>query len=307
MRILLILALLALPVTSELWAAESCGCDGLKIAVQVLGSGGPELSKDRASSGYLLWVNGKAEVLLDAGAGVSMRFAQANAQWKDLKVVLFSHFHADHSNDFTALIKASWFADKREDLPVFGPYGNDIMPATSQFLKALLGQGSGAYRYLSDFYDNQTEFAEYRLIAHDIADKDETQLVYQQGMLSISAHQVKHGPIPAFAYIMQICDKTVVFSGDTNGQGFESLDLAKTELFIAHNAIPANAGEIARSLHMTPIKIGEIAKNINTQKLVLSHRMNRSLGKETQSKEEIEKNYEGELEFANDLDLFQIQ
>jgi ribonuclease BN (tRNA processing enzyme) len=307
MRFLLIIVLLALPFTSDLWATESCACDKLKIAVQVLGSGGPELSKDRASSGYLLWVNDKAVVLIDAGAGTSMRFAQADAQWRDLQAVLFSHFHADHSNDFAALIKASWFADKRGDLPVFGPYGNELMPATSQYLTSLFGQQSGAYKYLSDFYDNETEFADYRLIAHDIADKDETQLIYQQDRLSISAHQVKHGPIPAFAYIIQICGKTVVFSGDTNGQGFESLKLAKTDLFIAHNAIPTNAGRIARSLHMTPAKIGEIAKNINTQKLVLSHRMNRSLGKEAQSKEEIEKNYKGEMIFVNDLELFQIQ
>lgn len=45
--------------------AQSCGSQG--VAVQVLGSGGPELQDKRASSSYLVWEDGRPRVLVDAG------------------------------------------------------------------------------------------------------------------------------------------------------------------------------------------------------------------------------------------------
>ena len=45
--------------------AQTCGGEG--VAVQVLGSGGPELQDKRASSSYLVWQDGQARVLVDAG------------------------------------------------------------------------------------------------------------------------------------------------------------------------------------------------------------------------------------------------
>jgi hypothetical protein len=43
--------------------AQTCGGEG--IAVQVFGSGGPELQDKRASSSYLVWQDGQARVLVE--------------------------------------------------------------------------------------------------------------------------------------------------------------------------------------------------------------------------------------------------
>ena len=48
------------------------------ISLQILGSGGPEFSQ-RASSSYIIWVDGKAKVLIDAGGGAFLRFSQSEA------------------------------------------------------------------------------------------------------------------------------------------------------------------------------------------------------------------------------------
>src|SRR5208283_5168933 len=80
--------------------AQSCSSQG--VAVQVLGSGGPELQDRRASSSYLVWENGRPRVLVDAGGGSALRFGQSGAQMSDLDVILFSHYHVDHSGDFSA-------------------------------------------------------------------------------------------------------------------------------------------------------------------------------------------------------------
>jgi hypothetical protein len=49
-------------------AAQPCGAQG--VAVQVLGSGGPELQDKRAMSSYLLWENGQARVLIERAEAV---------------------------------------------------------------------------------------------------------------------------------------------------------------------------------------------------------------------------------------------
>ena len=58
--------------------AQNCGEKG--IAVQVLGSGGPELQDKRASSSYLVWQDGQARVLIDAGGGSALRFGESGAK-----------------------------------------------------------------------------------------------------------------------------------------------------------------------------------------------------------------------------------
>src|SRR5580692_10916844 len=129
-------------------AAQSCGSHG--VAAQVLGSGGPELQDKRASSSYLVWKDGQALVLVDAGGGSALRFGESGAQMSQLEVILFSHYHVDHSADFPALIKSSWFEDRKGALPIYGPPGNDFMPSTIEFVYDFFGEKHGAYRYLSE-------------------------------------------------------------------------------------------------------------------------------------------------------------
>ena len=283
-------------------AKESCDA----LSVQVLGSGGPELTKNRASSSYVVWLDNRAVLMIDAGGGSSFRYGQSGARWQDLEAVLFTHYHVDHSGDFPAFIKASWFGERSRDLPVYGPYGNRFMPSTQEFLDNLFGKGQGAFRYLSDMYNDMNSNG-YHLIAHTILDKSELQLIFETKTLKVKALKVEHGPIPAFAYIIYACGKTIVFSGDTNGKGFEKLKLKKTDVFIAHNAIPENAGQVAKFLHMTPLQIGRIAQSLKTSRLILSHRMNRTLGRERQTIKGVQKNYIGKLQFADDLDIIPLR
>jgi glyoxylase-like metal-dependent hydrolase (beta-lactamase superfamily II) len=128
--------------------AQSCGSSGL--AVQVLGSGGPELQDKRASSSYLIWDRGVARVIVDAGGGSALRFGESGAQMSQVDVVLFSHFHIDHSGDFPALVFSSWFEDRKRPLPIYGPPANEFMPSTTEFVHDLFSEPRGAWRYLSD-------------------------------------------------------------------------------------------------------------------------------------------------------------
>jgi ribonuclease BN (tRNA processing enzyme) len=284
--------------------AQACGSQG--VAVQVLGSGGPELQDKRASSSYLVWENGQARVLIDAGGGSALRFGESGAQMSQLDVILFSHFHVDHSGDFAALIKSSWFEDRKRPLPIYGPPGNDFMPSTIEFVSDLFGDKHGAYRYLSELFV-PGEGGNYLMQPHNVVASSTPVAVFHNGDLSASAVRVIHGPVPALAWRVEIGGKAIVFSGDTNGEGEGLVRLAKNaDLFIAHNAVPEGAVGVERRLHMPPSVIGQIAADANVKRLVLSHRMLRTLGKEDQTQSEIRKRYSGPVAFANDLDCVPV-
>src|ERR1700733_6585094 len=155
-------------------AAQTCGSQG--VAVQVLGSGGPELQDKRASSSYLVWEDGQAKALIDAGGGSALRFGESGAQMSRLDVIFFSHFHVDHSGDFSALIKSSWFEDRKTPLPIYGPVGNDFMPSTTEFVSDLFGDKHGAYRYLSELLIPGEE-GSYKMQPHNVV-VSETPVLY---------------------------------------------------------------------------------------------------------------------------------
>ena len=282
-------------------------CNDNRVQLQVLGSGGPELTDRRASSSYLIWVNNQALVLIDSGAGSSLNFEKSGAKFEDLEAVVFTHLHVDHGADFPAFIKASFFTSRDRDLLVYGPTGNELMPATSEFVEKLLGD-QGAFRYLNN-YVNRSEESEYYLQTVDVPLDSQKVKIYQLTKdLSLSAISVHHGPIPAVAWRVNIFDCSITFSGDMNNS-YQSLSLLAedTDILVMSNAIPESAEGIATRLHMHPSEIGKIASNAGAKKVVLSHRMMRTLGKEQETKNYIKQFYSGPIVFADDLDLFTLK
>jgi hypothetical protein len=164
----LLLGLVTLSLTCQfLHAADAQNCGGEGVAVQVLGSGGPELQDKRASSSYLVWQDGEARVLIDAGGGSALRFGESGAQMSQLDVILFTHFHVDHSVDFPALIFSSWFEERDRPLAVYGPAGSKDFPSTVDFVHAFFNHRTGVYRYLSELLLPQVE-GSYELQPHDV-------------------------------------------------------------------------------------------------------------------------------------------
>lgn len=301
-RLALALALALAAVAAPLRAED---CPGAGVAVQVLGSGGPELRDRRASSGYLVWHNGRAQALIDAGGGVALRFGESGARMTDLDVILLSHLHVDHSADLAPLIKAAWFEERRRPLPVFGPPGNNLMPSTVAYARALFDRGRGAYRYLGQLL-TPLDRSTYKLKPHDVSLKpDQIGVLFRGELLAASAVPVSHGGFPALAWRVELDGKSIVFSGDGNGEGDGLERLAHAaDLLIAHHAVAEDASGVERGLHMPPSAIGRIAHAAQAKQLVLSHRMTRTLGREDESLAAIRRKYDGPVSFANDLDCF---
>lgn len=283
--------------------ADRCPAAG-GVALQVLGSGGPIADDARASSGYLVWLDGRARLLVDAGGGVFLRFGEAGARFADLDGIALSHLHADHSAALPALLKSGYFSRRERTLPLAGPAGNGRFPGIEAFVASLIADDTGAYAYLNGYLGGTS-----RLPALDVqeVDIDDPAAIVRIDLgnddrLVLEALPVPHGIVPAVAYRVTLRGYTIVFGADQNGGNPAFTDFAAgADLLVMHLPIPNDADPVARRLHATPERVGEIARDADPGRLLLSHFMARSLASLDAELASIRRAWKGPLELAEDL------
>ena len=296
-RIVLIGLIFLLPQAD---AAEQCPPTS-GVAVQVLGSGGPIADDPRASSGYLVWVDGRSRVLIDAGGGTFVRFAEASAQFADLDFVGLSHLHVDHSTDLAALLKSGYFSKRSRELRLAGPTGSDRFPGLQAFLDRLLDENEGAYRYLSGYLNDDEDLPQLHVT--EISEST-VRTVHDDRVsgIRVDAMRVPHGIVPALAFRVQVDDTVIVFGGDQNGTNSDFPAFAsEADLLLMHMPVPENASAAARQLHAPPSKIADIAGRAHPRSLLLSHFMARSLRTLDENLNIIRRGYSGPVIVAEDL------
>jgi len=277
--------------------------------LQILGSGGPIADDGRASSGYLIWVDGSARVMIDAGGGTFLRFGESGAKFMSLDFVGLSHFHTDHSADFPALLKSGSFANRERTLVVAGPDGSETFPGLNAYLRSMLDDEYGAYGYLSGYLDGTGGLP--KIYAFEIADIDsEISTVYldDSAKLRIDAMHVPHGIVPALAFRVQIGRSIIVFASDQNGNDNAFIEFARNaDVLVMHMVVPEGVSGTGRRLHAPPSVIGTIAQQANVDTLVLSHFMARSLRNLDQNVSIIESAFDGRVILADDLDCVSVK
>ncbi len=308
---LLALALAALTGASA--HAQGCGDSGMRL--QVLGSGGAQLHTRRAATSYLLWLDGKARVLVDIGGGAALRFGESGAQATDLDVVLLSQLQVDRTADLATLVKAAMLENRTRVLPIYGPAGNKAMPATVTFVRDLFDPTRGAYRYLGTLLSPMVRNG-FRLDPHDVRDKPaklgaprrpqaDILAVFANERLRVSAITTSHGQAPALAWRIEALGKSVVLAGDSSSGGETLRRLARgADLLVLHNAVAEDADAAARALYPAPSQLGALAQAAEARQLVLAHRTGASLGREDDTLTHIRKHYAAPVALANDLDCF---
>ena len=94
-------------------------------------------------------------------------------------------------------------------------------------------------------------------------------------------------------------------TGDFNNQKNVMPAFAKgADALVASHAIAEVARGNQRELYALPSQLGRIANQAEARMLVLSHRMNRTRGRESQSRGHIEQEYDGYILFANDMECW---
>ena len=262
---LAVIWLLALFSMTPSASAQSCRANG--VAVQILGSGGPRMSPDRASSSYLVWVDGRSKILVDAGGGAFLRFGQADARIDDLSLIAISHLHPDHVSDLPALL---WGDNARKaPLTISGPSGNDAAPNFPIFLSHLFDQKNGAFQVLGGTLGGSSGRGVPLEVAVVDVTKGEASMVFGQEDLAVSAIGIPHGNIPALAYRVRAQGATIVFSTDQTGTDPRFVDFAReADVLVMHLAI---APGTTSPLHASPAVVGRVARDAQVRRLVLSH------------------------------------
>lgn len=270
------------------------------VALQVLGSGGPIADDGRASSGYVIWVDGRSRVLVDFGGGTFLRFGESGARFIDLDFVGLSHFHTDHSADFPALLKSGNFSGRERALPLAGPGPGGPFPGLGAWLQSMLAAGSGAYGYLSGYLDGSGGLA--KLLPREI-DRETTEPVrVLDGDITVDALPVPHGIVPALGFRVNVAGGTVVFASDQNGSSDAFTAFAKdASVLVMHLPIPEGATGRALQLHARPSRVASIAAEAGAETLVLSHFMSRSLRDLDGNVEVVRGGYDGTVVVAEDL------
>ena len=291
----LVLSCLSVPTLAE------CGPTG--VFLQVLGSGGPAPDVGRASSSYLVWVDGKARLMVDAGGGAFLRFAESKARIEDLDAILLTHLHADHAGELPTLIKGAFFTKRTRPMVIIGPAGGGKFPGIREFMGDLLNAKTGAFRYLSGYLDGSEGLFKLDIKEFDSHKGKPSKLALDD--IQIQSVGVEHGTVPAVGYLISLRGKTLAFSGDQNGNNpaFGALIKQADRLVMTH-AVPEAADAAAARLHARPSEIAALAQAAGIKQVVLSHLMQRSLTTLDDNLKGIRARYTGEVKVAQDLMCF---
>jgi ribonuclease BN (tRNA processing enzyme) len=283
----IVIFLAATPVLS----AQPCRGDGMTL--QVLGSGDPLVNPHRASTGYLVWLDGKSRILVDVGGGAFLRFGQAEGRLADLFAILISHLHPDHVSDLPALLWLSNFA-RKDPLPMVGPDTNGFVPSLSTFLSRLFDQKEGAFPMLGGTLRG-SGFGVPLDVMLVGANPEPSQVIDRNGV-AVSAMAVPHANVPSIAYRVRTARGTVVFGSDQSGEDRRFVEFARdADLLVMH--LTSGVGQSIRG-HASPMTVGELAGAAHPKQLVLSH-----IGQfdVKAAVTEVRKQYPGKIVVATDL------
>src|SRR3984957_19626534 len=180
-------------------SAKSNAAQAAGLSLLVLGSGGPGAT-GRAGAGYIVSLDGRPRILVDAGPGTFARAGEANVDFSRLDTVLLAHLHVDHAAELPGLIKARIVAERSgTEFNIFGPPGSRggpdaaRFPSTTQFVD-LMFAAQGAFGYLRDFAGHLT------LHAHNVMRSARPQVLIDADGLTLSAITGHHGDAPSVVY-----------------------------------------------------------------------------------------------------------
>ena len=92
------------------------------LDICLLGTGGMLPLPNRALTSLMLRYNGHS-LLIDCGEGTQNQIRLCGWSFKDIDMICFTHFHADHISGLPGLLLTIGNADRTEPLKVVGPKG----------------------------------------------------------------------------------------------------------------------------------------------------------------------------------------
>jgi len=273
--------------------------------VVMLGTGTPIADPARSGPSLAVVVDG-APYLVDFGPGVVRRAAAAHEAGVEALMVenlaraFCTHLHSDHTAGYPDLILTPWVLGRKVPLEVYGPPG---MQAMTDHVLAAWEEDIGVRAH-----GNQpSEELGWQVNVHEIEPGE----IYRDERVVVTAFEVQHGAWEhAYGFRFETADRVVVVSGDTVPT--EEIVRQCDGCDVLVHEVYAKAGFDLRTpdwqayhavSHTSGVQLGELAARARPKLLVLTHQLLWGATEE-QLLEEIRANFDGEVVYANDLDVF---
>lgn len=267
---------LATPLTDRL-------ADGIHVFIS--GAGSPMPDPLRAGAGVGVLAGGRAFVF-DTGAGSISNLQRMRFPLGDVEAAIITHLHSDHIDGLGEFLLQSWIAGSRTTpTPVYGPSG----------VEQVVAGFNDAYRVDATYrFDHHgadvADLAGFGGVAHEIHAPEGSDLVVDDGGLTIKVFSVHHHPVdPAFGFRIDYRGRSVTISGDTVYHAGLVAAAEGSDLLL-HDALNAEMVEILREAnerigadhmaqvlrdvqdyHATPVEAARAAHDASVRSLVLTH------------------------------------
>jgi ribonuclease BN (tRNA processing enzyme) len=313
-RLAAVAALVMLAAGVGASAADTRENPSPQVGIVFLGTGFPR-PDPRAMGPSLAVVVGEKAYLVDAGAGVVRRAAEAFERGEPalaadrLDTVFLTHLHSDHTLGLPDLLLTPWVVGREKPLTVIGPAGSTKMleslsRAWSEDIAVRLEGGEGGNR------------TGYRAVVREI----EPGVVFRDDLVEVTAFRVRHGSWhDAFGFRFDASGRSIVVSGDTAADPelvqrvCNGCDVLVHEVFAGTGIIEnsftsqklghpqADWAAYMAKFHTSASDLGRIARAAQPKLLIIHHTILLGNATEEDLVREIRAHFQGRIEVARDL------
>jgi ribonuclease Z len=253
-----------------LWAGVG-GAKAADLHVHLIGTGGPELTPERAGMSTLIDVDGR-KFLFDVGRGALQNIYLSRIHPNEVTKVFLTHLHNDHFEGLSELWLTPWFLLGRDHgFDLWGPEGTGQMVTG---MRAMFGHD------LEKRVNKFNPIANLDIKVHPLAEG----VVFFQAGVKVTAFPVEHDDgNPAYGYRIDHDGHSVLLSGDTTLNDNVIKYGANADVII-HNVIafsqrlselPEMKGVLAKLT--TPEQAAEVFKHDAPKMAVFSHVVTKEL------------------------------
>lgn len=220
------------------------------MEVIILGSGTATPQLERNASGTLVRTS-SLNVLVDIGPGIMRRLCEARVDYREIDVILLTHFHPDHVSDLAPFLFAHNYAYgtmRSEGFFLMGPCGVEQL-----------------YGGLVNIYGSWIVPSSNRLMIRELNESRPDDFFFKG--VEIVSSPAEHSR-PCISIRINDHGKSVTISGDS-AYSDNLVTLAwTTDVFVCECSMP---DENMISGHSTPSIAARMASRAEAKKLVLTH------------------------------------
>ncbi|WP_346898578.1 MBL fold metallo-hydrolase [uncultured Roseibium sp.] len=199
-----------------------------------------------------------ANFLIDCGASSLVALKRAGVVLNDIRVILITHFHADHFGGIPSfMLDAQFFSKRTAPLTIVGPAG-----LKEWFVRAMETAFPGSSKTQPKFDLELLELSERKTVPIDD--------------LAVTPFLVRHGPPggPFFAFRIEAEGRIIAYTGDTEWtdaliEAGREADLFVAEAYFRDKKVP---------LHLDLASLEAHLPEIRPKRLILTHMSEEMLG-----------------------------